>query len=216
MRRLLWGVVCALVLFAGGSPAVNAEGASPAATGPTVTGPITGGGGLPIVFSGQPADRLVGRETFDLADVGYAQSEFFLEGTATAYAPTPGSTLTGDGRWTVEPSSSAPYTSRVVVNRPVDRRDFNGVVVVEWLNVSGGADASPDWMHTHVEFIRRGYAWVGGSAQAVGVNGLKGVPPQGDPVRYAALSHPATATPTTCSPRPGRPSATRPACCSAA
>jgi Alpha/beta hydrolase domain len=190
MRRLLWGVVCALLLFAGGSPAVSAEGASPAATGPTVTGPITGGGSVPIVFSGQPADRLVGRETFDLADVGYAQSEFFLEGTATAYAPTPGSTLTRDGRWTVEPSSSAPYTSRVVVNRPVDRRDFNGVVVVEWLNVSGGADASPDWMHTHVELIRRGYAWVGVSAQAVGVNGLKGVPPQGDPVRYAALSHP--------------------------
>ena len=63
-------------------------------------------------------------------------------------------------------------------------------MVVEWLNVSGGADASPDWMHTHVELIRRGYAWVGVSAQAVGVNGLKGVPPQGDPVRYADLSHP--------------------------
>ena len=185
VRRVLCGVVGALLLSVGVSPAVGADAASP-----TVSGPITGGNGVPIVFSGQPADRLVGRETFDLASVGYVQSEFFLEGAASAYAPVPGSALTSDGRWTVQPSSQAPFKTRLVVNAPIDRRDFNGSVVVEWLNVSGGADASPDWMHTHVELIRRGYAWVGVSAQAVGVNGLKGVPPQGDAVRYASLTHP--------------------------
>jgi Alpha/beta hydrolase domain len=39
----------------------------------------------------------VGREAFDLASVGYSQSEFFLEGTASSYAAAPGSTLTTDG-----------------------------------------------------------------------------------------------------------------------
>jgi hypothetical protein len=195
LRRLMGSVLCALMLSVGvssvaGPGALADAGASTAPTAPIVSGPVTGGNGIPIVFSGQPADRLVGRESFDLASVGYEQSEFFLEGTASAYAPAAGSTLTSDGRWTVEPSSQAPYTTRVVVNRPTDRRDFNGTVVVEWLNVSGGADASPDWMHTHVELIRRGYAWVGVSAQAVGVNGLKGAPPQGDPARYAPLAHP--------------------------
>ena len=185
VRRLMGVVLSALTLSVGVSTAAHADEASP-----TVTGPVTGGNGVPIVFSGQPADRLVGRETFDLASVGYEQSEFFLAGTASAYAPAPGSTLTNDGRWTVQASSPAPFKSRVVVNRPLEKRDFNGTVVVEWLNVSGGADASPDWMHTHVELIRRGYAWVGVSAQAVGLNGLKGPPPQGDPVRYASLTHP--------------------------
>ncbi len=185
VRRLLWGTACALLMSSGLGGVASADAPSP-----TVSGPVTGGGGIPIVFSGQPADRLVGRESFDLASVGYTQSEYFLEGTASVYSPAPGSTLTGDGRWAVEATSEAPYTTRVVVNRPVHRRDFNGTVVVEWLNVSGGADASPDWMQTHVELIRRGYAWVGVSAQAVGVNGLKGVPPQGDPVRYASLEHP--------------------------
>jgi Alpha/beta hydrolase domain len=185
VRRLMGVVLCALMLSVGVSTAAHADQASP-----TVTGPVTGGNGVPIVFSGQPADRLVGRETFDLASVGYSQSEFFLAGTASAYAPAPGSTLTNDGRWTVQPSSEAAFTTRVVMNRPIRKRDFNGTVVVEWLNVSGGADASPDWMHTHVELIRRGYAWVGVSAQAVGLNGLKGPPPQGDPVRYASLTHP--------------------------
>jgi hypothetical protein len=185
VRRLVGSAVCALLLSVGFGPVVHVEAQSPA-----VSGPVTGGNGLPIVFSGQPADRLTGRESFDLASVGYEQSEFFLDGTASAYAPAPGTTLTSDGRWTVEPSSRAPFRTRVVVNRPTDRRDFNGTVVVEWLNVSGGADASPDWMHTHVELVRRGYAWVGVSAQAVGVNGLKGAPPQGDAARYASLTHP--------------------------
>jgi hypothetical protein len=186
VRRLLWSVSCALVLSVGVSPPAGAQSGSP-----TVAGPVTGGNGVPIVFSGQPADRLVGRESFDLASVGYIQEEFFVSGTAHAYSPAPGSSLTSDGRWRVEPTSEADFTTRVVVNRPVSKRKFNGTVVVEWLNVSGGADASPDWMHTHVELIRRGYAWVGVSAQAVGLNALKGAPPpQGDAARYGSLVHP--------------------------
>jgi hypothetical protein len=185
VRRVLWSVVCALLVSTGLGEVAHADTASP-----TVSGPVTGGNGVPIVFSGQPADRLVGRESFDLASVGYAQEEFFLDGTASAYSPVAGSSLTSDGRWSVEPTSLAAFATRVVVNRPIDRRDFNGTVIVEWLNVSGGSDASPDWMHTHVELIRRGYAWVGVSAQAVGLNALKGGPPGGDPARYASLAHP--------------------------
>ena len=74
--------------------------------------------------------------------MGYEQSEFFLTGFASAYSPT--SPLTADGKWSVTATSPEQYTTRVVVNRPVDDRKFNGSVVVEWLNVSGGVDASPD------------------------------------------------------------------------
>lgn len=185
VRRVLWGAACALLMSVGLGGVAHADAPSP-----KVSGPVTGGNGVPVVFSGQPADRLVGRESFDLASVGYTQEEFFLEGTADAYSPVAGSSLTSDGRWTVEPTSQAEFATRVVVNRPTDPRDFNGTVVVEWLNVSGGSDASPDWMHTHVELIRRGYAWVGVSAQAVGLNALKGGPPGGDPARYASVAHP--------------------------
>jgi len=44
-------------------------------------------------------------------------------------------------------------------------------VIVEWLNVSGGVDAAPDWIQGHVELIRDGFAWIGVSAQFVGVEG---------------------------------------------
>jgi hypothetical protein len=173
IRHLAWGAACALVASVGLSASAFA-----AAAPPTVTGPVTGGNGVPVLYS---------HTSFDLASVGYQRSEYFLEGTANAYSPT--TPLTTDGRWTVQPSSQEAYKTRVVVNRPVDDRDFNGTVVVEWLNVTGGVDASPDWTHLHTELIRRGYAWVGVSAQAVGVNALK-VAPLGDPVRYATLTHP--------------------------
>jgi hypothetical protein len=74
----------------------------------------------------------------------------------------------------------------VVVNRPIDPRKFNGTVMVEWLNVTGGLDDAPDWVLTHNELIRDGFAWVGVSAQAVGVNALI----SSDPTRYGSLSHP--------------------------
>jgi hypothetical protein len=122
--------------------------------------------------------------TFDLSQVGYESSEFFLSGTAHSYVPvTP---LTSDGNWTVTTGVSAPYTTRIAVYRPIDPTKFNGTVVVEWLNVSGGIDASPDWTLAHNELIREGFVWVGVSAQAVGVNATK----KADPADYSSLSHP--------------------------
>ncbi len=142
---------------------------------PSVAGPLTGGAGAPVVAG----------TTFDLGAVGYEQSEFLLAGEATAYqSATP---LTPDGRWSVTPGGKAPYTTRVVVYRPTDADRFNGNVVVEWLNVSGGVDAGPDWTLTHTELIREGAVWVGVSAQAVGLDATRAA----DPIRYAAVTpHP--------------------------
>jgi hypothetical protein len=154
----------------------HADSAPPSASAasPQVTGPVTGGKG---------AIQLQGT-AFDLSGVGYEQSEYFLSGTADSYEPV--NPLTVDGKWTVKPASTAPYTTRIVVDRPQDPRRFNGTVVVEWLNVSGGVDGAISWIQAHNELIRAGYAWVGVSAQAVGVNATKAA----DPDRYAALSHP--------------------------
>jgi hypothetical protein len=146
----------------------------PSATSPAVSGPVTGGKGAVVL----------GATTFDLSTVGYQQSEFFLSGNATSYQPV--GSLDSSGVWKVTPAGSKPYTTRIVVNRPVDPRAFNGTVVVEWLNVSAGLDAAPDWIGAHNELIRDGFAWVGVSAQAAGVMATKAA----DPVRYATLSHP--------------------------
>ena len=58
--------------------------------------------------------------------------------------------------------------------------------MVEWLNVSGGVDDSPDWTLSHNELVREGFAWVGVSAQAAGVEAARAI----DPKEYSSLSHP--------------------------
>jgi hypothetical protein len=154
---------------------VHIETARASAASPTVTGPIPG------------TPSLLGTD-FDLSQVGYEQSEFFLSGTAKSY--TSATPLTTDGKWSVTQNDTAPYTTRAVVRRPIDPTKFNGTVVVEWLNVSGALDYPPDWVQFHTELVRDGFAWVGVSAQWAGVNALKTGVPVGDPARYASLVHP--------------------------
>jgi hypothetical protein len=140
---------------------------------------------------GKPA-LLLG--AFDIASLGYVAEEFFISGPASSYSSA--AELGPDGRWSVTASESADFTTRIVVLTPADRAQFNGTVLVEWLNVSGGIDAPAVWMMAHREIVRAGYAYVAVSAQRVGVEGgmnLMGVDMSlktQDPNRYAALCHP--------------------------
>jgi Alpha/beta hydrolase domain len=143
---------------------------------------------------GKPA-LLLG--AFDITGLGYVAEEYFISGTASSYSSA--AELGPDGRWSVTPSAAAEFTTRMVVLTPTDRDRFNGTVLVEWLNVSGGIDAPAVWMMAHREMVRAGYAYVAVSAQRVGVEGgenLLGVDMSlktQDPNRYAALCHPGDA-----------------------
>ena len=158
-----------------------------------LTGPVSGGKGY-VVLAPSPPQEGQAPTVFDLASVGYQEQEFFLSGTATAY--TSDQTLSTDGKWTVKSAGTAPYATRIVVRRPATAADFNGTVIVEWLNVTGGLDAAPDWTYLAPEIVRSGYAWVGVSAQRVGVEGggislgVDRVLKSFDPARYGTLSHP--------------------------
>ena len=178
VRSVVVVVLALLALTA----AIPAGAAASSATTPTIEGPVAG---TPSLAS----------TNFDLASVGYEQAEYFLSGTATAY--TSATPLSSDGKWKVTPGTTAPYKTRMVVYRPTDPKKFNGTVIVEWNNVSAGLDSAPIWLAAHDELIREGYAWVGVTAQQVGVEGggrgavvanldLK----HADPARYGTLVHP--------------------------
>src|SRR5690348_6732957 len=129
LRAAAATVIIASVLGAAGATASYASSGHahrphPSAANPTVTGPVTGGKGAIV---------LPGTTTFSLSSVAYTQSEFFISGQASSYAPT--APLGSDGQWQVAPATTAPYTTRIVVYRPADPARFNGTVVVEWLNV---------------------------------------------------------------------------------
>ena len=147
------------------------------------------------VFKEMPGTAPDVMRDYDLATFGYQETEFSAEGSATSYE------LQGergaDGRWDVAPGTEAPFRTRFVVRRPIDPERFSGTVVVEWHNVSAGIDAAPDWGFFHRHLAAQGYAWVGVSAQKVGIDGggfvesihLKLLAPE----RYSELEHPGDA-----------------------
>jgi hypothetical protein len=187
VRRLISILVCAGMVSAGAvaGTTVASAGGLPrhprGAESPSVV-PATGGAGVPSTL---------GMFT-NVGAIGYSLTEYFVTGAAHSYGSA--APLTPDGRWrTSADPTTASYTTRVLVMAPLDASRFNGTVFVEWLNVSGGLDASPDWTHGHLQMAREGAAYVGVSAQIGGINQLKsatGPPVPGDPARYAPLSHP--------------------------
>jgi hypothetical protein len=147
-----------------------------------VSGPIAGGD------RGQPFSAM---PPADLTQAGYTEAEYFFAGTATAFKPA--GPLGMDGMWTVAPDTTAAYNVRMLVRRPADAKKFNGIVVVEWLNVTANLEGAADFMQMQEELLRHGYAWVGIGAQAAGVNSPRSGLKDFDKARYGSLLPPGDA-----------------------
>ncbi len=165
-----------LTLFFGAAAIVSAS--------VQVTGPISGG------QKGAPSNN----PAIDLEAFGYIAEEYFLDGTASAYRLTEGASHDAHGRWLTErESETVPFRTRILVVRPKEAANFNGTIIVHWQNVTAGFELGTV---SGGEYLR-GYAWVGVSAQSVGVNGFEGPQAAGlrqwDPERYGSLVHPGDA-----------------------
>lgn len=168
-KALFWStiIISALIWFA-------APAAADSVPNPLVIGPI------PVnVEPGDPShDYTFFSPVEDLADYGYVQEEFFLEGSAISYD------ISGNEAEII--STENPYKTRIVVRRPISPKDFNGTVLLEWQNVTAGYDLDAHWGSWR-HWVRRGFAWVGVSAQRVGIHrepyGLKAW----SPIRYGDL-----------------------------
>src|SRR5262245_17554790 len=154
MAKLLH--ICAAIAVA--TIAVRAQSAGQVLN-PTVSGPISGG------TRGSPFGALTAA---DLKQAGFTESEYFFGGTAHSYAKDGAWGV--DGMWRAKPDQSADYQVRMLVRRPADARRFNGIVVMEWLNVTAMSEGAADVMQMKEEIEREGYAWIGVGAQASGVN----------------------------------------------
>ena len=145
----------------------------------SVSGPITGG------------ERGAPFAAVDVADQGYVTAEYFLEGEATEVELADGG-HGEDGQWNTRPAAAkADYRTRMLVVRPEDAAAFNGTVIVFWLNVTAGFE-----LGSASSEALRGYAWVGVSAQQVGIDGFAENPAglkAWDPTRYGSLVHPGDA-----------------------
>jgi hypothetical protein len=158
-------------------------------TNPARTATVIG----PIVGSQPPWNA----PRADVTALGYVVEEYQIEGVADAYQVRPGMSPGIDGRWDVDVFADAEYRTRILVVRPTDPSRFNGTVVVNWQNVSAGVEGGAP-----SDEIYQGAAWVGVSAQEVGLYGFPMGMNRGagagrarplldhDPERYSTLFHP--------------------------
>src|ERR1700722_3788747 len=154
----------------------------------TLTGPVT---------AGQISEPLTALPT-NLAASNYVEQEFFAAGTAMAFKPV---SMPSNGRWTITPTTTAAYKTRIIVRRPASPAKFNGTVIVEWMNESAG-ESAPDWDLLNPDIVDAGDAWDGVPAQPLGVNARKPLLPVGkspgsvqgltqhEPKRYGSLHQP--------------------------
>ena len=117
---------------------------------------------------------------------GYVEEEYFLRGQASRYDTTVDFDQTapriavggteGDGYF--------PFKTRIVVRRPANPADANGIVVAEWNNVTSTQDVEFNWFGDPYFLLKNGYTFVGVTAQTIGVASLKTF----DSARYNSLT----------------------------
>lgn len=134
-------------------------------------------GPIPIDPEGHPSlDTIYSASAIELTSRGYSEEEFFIEGSANRYS-------SSEMENSVVVDSGHRYRTRLIVRRPESAAQFNGVVIVEWINVTGGPDKDIDWWQSGEHFIRNGYAYVAVSAQQMGIDTMKAWSSQ----RYSSL-----------------------------
>lgn len=116
----------------------------------------------------------------DLAPRGFVEEEFLLSGSADRWAisATPGHPDRLE--------TGIPYTTRMLVRRPVDRERATGTVHLEPLHPH--RDGGLTWRAAAEHIVRSGDAWVGVTVYAHLADLLRD---RVDPARYSALDLPA-------------------------
>jgi hypothetical protein len=168
------------LLGLGATPAVAQDVTPFTVTPPSVTGPIPSTpSDYPFIADGFGVEPAV--------PAGYEENEYFISGTGNLYQFTP----TGIEVVTPCPASTMPhgctnipYTTRMLVKRPLDPRKFSGTVVVEPLNPSAGFDIAAVWDRSWPYFVRNGDVFVGWTSRYGTIATLK----QFNPTRYAPLT----------------------------
>jgi hypothetical protein len=180
-------VVAIAAAIAAATPAAATDVTPFTAPVPTVTGPIPSTStSFPYIADGFNVEPPV--------PAGYEEQEYFFSGTGNLYQ------YTATGIEVVTPCpaiatqgcSAIPYTTRMLVKRPIDPRKFSGTVIIEPLNPSANFDIAAIWDRSLNYIVREGDVFVGWSSKSIIVDRtLKGW----NPTRYAALNWPYSPSP---------------------
>lgn len=177
--RLFLAALLCVGLLATSSPCAAADVTPFTVPIPSVTGPIPSTStDFPFIADGFSVEPPVPQ--------GYEEQEYFVSGTGNLYeytatgieivTPCPAVVTTG--------CTGIPYTTRMLVKRPIDPNKFSGNVIVEPLNPSASFDIAAVWDRSLNSFVRNGDVFVGWTSRFGTIATLKSF----NPTRYAPLT----------------------------
>lgn len=163
------GIAAAVATFFVGLAALIGAGTASAAMSDVPTPNVQPG---PQV---NPASHPFLRTDIELSDYGYEEWEYFVSGDAYRYDTSGGPDQTAERIETGGPNDDGkyPFETRIMVRSPKNPADANGVVIVEWNNVTSFQDVEFNWFGDPYYLLKNGYTFVGVTAQTIGVNSLK-------------------------------------------
>lgn len=112
----------------------------------------------------------------NLPAYGYMEEEYFISGTANVYD------WDSDGNVKVR-DLDAPYTTRIVVRRPIDPKRFSGTVWADMLSPARGYDFPEQWGYSNYYLMDHGDVSVGITMFPMTIRALR----KFDPKRYATM-----------------------------
>jgi hypothetical protein len=153
---------------------------------PSVMGPI------PVTPESYPWNAASKLQTpVDVTSKGYVEEEYFISGKGNVYDWAP------DGSLKML-ASDRPYTTRILLRRPIDPARFSGTVFVELAHSGRGYDYNAMWGYAWEYLLSHGDAYVAITISGNTINALK----KFDNTRYSALSFPPP-VPNVCGERAG-------------
>jgi hypothetical protein len=112
----------------------------------------------------------------NLPAYGYKEEEYFISGAANVYDwDSQGSVKVRD--------ADAPYTTRIVVRRPIDPERFSGTVWVDMLSPARGYDLPENWGYSNYYMMDHGDVSIGVTMFPRNIRALH----KFDPKRYATM-----------------------------
>jgi hypothetical protein len=121
-------------------------------------------GPIPITTTSKP---FYGALPGELDGFGYTEDEYIISGLSNTYS-------NGDYLNYTEPLplllTNVPWTTRILIRRPIDITKFNGTIVVEHLNPTSNFDLDAVWGATSRTLMKYGLIYVGFTSKQAALN----------------------------------------------
>ncbi|MGN0354691.1 MAG: alpha/beta hydrolase domain-containing protein [Muricoprocola sp.] len=123
-------------------------------------------GPVPVEDDSVPFGTMMhSRVPMDLIQYGYTEQEYFVTGNAAVY-----DRKSGKLEMICEPK---PYCNRIIVRRPIKKKDFSGRVYVDILNATNNFDFEDLWQRIYSWCVKNGHTYVGITSKPVNVKALR-------------------------------------------